>query len=709
VLYPENDVQIAFNNIRQNTTTPTFRVSATHTGNFTSFQLELNTAPDFTGTAYRQTFSGNYSSGTQYNLNATGLSPSLPATDGVTYYVRVRASADGGAHWSKWSTVNYPVWTFTYKSTDELPDWFQTTDAQFDTGTLVNTETYGSEQVQLYPVVYTERFDTWSASSADTWQEKDLSAYGVPPNAVCEIVIQNSDVDDERYGGVRATGSSIDRRAYICEAEDGGQNIMVMHVQADSESKIEHYADSTTYNTFILVGYWTGATYIEKWQSFTAGASGSWQDRDLSGYGVGANQIVEIVMTNDDTSNERSAGVRQNGSSLERRVTIQEAEDGGVCTATMMVNADASSIIEAYAQDNSDIDFYLAGYWSSPPGTYTEKFNAVTNPGSDATWQDRNLSGAPWNVPGDAVAEIVFGNQDIDEEDQMGVRQNGSALSRYLDIVECEAGGLSAARMHVNVDTSSIIEVYHEDVSDSHVFYLAGYWQPSYCPSGTITSPAINFTWVPGASGWGGVQVHATTATNNSITVQVLNAVGSPISGKNVTIQNGGTSGSINLTDVPPTGNNSTLYLRATLTNSGGGTPYLNDWMLTWVAAAPVPSTITVTAPSAIDFGTLTWGDNINSSATNGTVTVTLGGSATGWQVTAKNVTGYMKAGNTTLANKLQISKDGSSWAYADVGITYNGTAAGNYTLPFWVKQAINTNEVVGAYSIIITFTGEIL
>jgi hypothetical protein len=228
-------------------------------------------------------------------------------------------------------------------------------------------------------------------------------------------------------------------------------------------------------------------------------------------------------------------------------------------------------------------------------------------------------------------------------------------------------------------------------------------------PSGTITSPAIEFGWVTQASNWGEVQVHATTATNNSITVQVLNAVGSAISGKNVTIQNGGSSGSINLTDLSPTGNNATLYLKATLNNNGGGTPYLNDWMLTWVAAAPVPSTITVTAPSAIAFATLVWGDNVKSSVTNGTVTVTLGGSATGWQVTAKNVTGYMKAGNTTLANKLQISKDGSAWAYADVGITYNGTAAGNYTLPFWAKQVINTNEVVGAYSIIIEFTGEIL
>jgi hypothetical protein len=139
------------------------------------------------------------------------------------------------------------------------------------------------------------------------------------------------------------------------------------------------------------------------------------------------------------------------------------------------------------------------------------------------------------------------------------------------------------------------------------------------------------------------------------------------------------------------------------------GVTSLSDFVLGEAAA---PSTITVTAPSTIDFGTLVWSPdgelNKKQSGTSGNVTVTLGGSATGWQVMAKNVTGYMKTGNTTLANKLQISKDGSSWAYADIGITYNGNSSGTYQLPFWAKQVINATEVVGAYSIIIEFTGEI-
>ena len=149
VLYSWDGVnQIAFNNIRQNSTTPIFRVSATHDDDFDTFEIELNTQPDFEGTSYTETFPGNYSSGTQYNLETTGAL-GLPTIDGVTYYVRVRASADGGTNWSDWSTENQPIWSYTYSTAAEEPQWHQTTDAQFETGTLDGTEASGSGSVQL--------------------------------------------------------------------------------------------------------------------------------------------------------------------------------------------------------------------------------------------------------------------------------------------------------------------------------------------------------------------------------------------------------------------------------------------------------------------------------------------------------------------------------------------------------------------------------
>src|SRR3989344_2243692 len=114
-LYPDDggSNQIAFSNTRQNDTTPIVRASAIHTSTFDRFQVEFNTASDFSGTAYTETFSNTYSSATPYNLQTTA-SLNLPSTDGVTYYVRARASADGGTNYGSWSSE---TWTYTYTST----------------------------------------------------------------------------------------------------------------------------------------------------------------------------------------------------------------------------------------------------------------------------------------------------------------------------------------------------------------------------------------------------------------------------------------------------------------------------------------------------------------------------------------------------------------------------------------------------------------
>jgi hypothetical protein len=142
--------QIAFNNARINDTTPMFRASATFTGGtFDTFEIELNTASNFTGTSYTEQFSSTYSSGTKYNLQTTsggGGSLDLATTDDVTYYVRARASPNGGTNWGAWSSG---TWTYTYDTSATTPNWFQTTDEQFSTGTLTDTITSGSDSVQL--------------------------------------------------------------------------------------------------------------------------------------------------------------------------------------------------------------------------------------------------------------------------------------------------------------------------------------------------------------------------------------------------------------------------------------------------------------------------------------------------------------------------------------------------------------------------------
>lgn len=136
--------QIAFRHSRQSDTTPIVRASATSTASFNLFQVEFNTASDFSGTAYTQTFSGTYASGVAYNLQTTATL-GLPSTDGVTYYVRVRASPDAGSNYGEWSPSG---WSYTHKSSGDV-DWYQTTSGQFTADTLYHTQTTGTGSVQL--------------------------------------------------------------------------------------------------------------------------------------------------------------------------------------------------------------------------------------------------------------------------------------------------------------------------------------------------------------------------------------------------------------------------------------------------------------------------------------------------------------------------------------------------------------------------------
>ena len=119
-----------------------------------------------------------------------------------------------------------------------------------------------------------------------------------------------------------------------------------------------------------------------------------------------------------------------------------------------------------------------------------------------------------------------------------------------------------------------------------------------------------------------------------------------------------------------------------------------------------VNSFITVTAPSAINLGAMAAGATTSgASSANGTVTT----NTASWQVTARDEkgtnTGFMiNGGSTPLTNKFQVSKDNSTWANADTGITYNSSP-----LPFYGRQAVIQADPGGSYTITITFTGSVL
>jgi len=337
----------------------------------------------------------------------------------------------------------------------------------------------GQSEPEACNAEYVEMNQSWTPAFQNSWRVLDLSEgpFYVPGNAVVEVAIVNSKTNRERTGGVRALGSKLNRRLNLHEAENGGVDAVVMHVQADATSQIEYFAQNRNHIKFIFIGYWTCANYVEKLLNFSSSADGSWRNRNLGAYGVGAGQVAELVIANTNDSDEMSGGVRKDGSSLNRTLDIHEAEEGGLDMATMFVKAgmDNNAAIKVRAEDKDDITFYLIGYWSTPPGTYTELSNTLGSPTTDQAWEDRDLSG--FGVPADAVAQIAIQNKYSSDENQIGIREKGSSLTRTITLQEAESGGSDVATLHVKTDENSIIQWYHEDVSEAHEYRLLGYWE----------------------------------------------------------------------------------------------------------------------------------------------------------------------------------------------------------------------------------------
>ena len=215
------------------------------------------------------------------------------------------------------------------------------TDTTFATiatvGAIEGHEVYQSYVLYVKPsspthcdAQYVEMHQPWTPADDGSWEVVGLSAgpFYVPADAVVEVAITNANPNSELRGGVRAVGSALDRRFDLHEAEGGGVDAVVMHVQADANSQIEYYAENRLYIEFTFLGYWTCANYVETFVSFQASSNDSWENHDLGTYGVGANQVAEVVIANTGAGLDLPGGVRKVGSGLNRILDIHRAEGG---------------------------------------------------------------------------------------------------------------------------------------------------------------------------------------------------------------------------------------------------------------------------------------------------------------------------------------------------------------------------------------------
>jgi gliding motility-associated-like protein len=210
-----NGTSVFFDNIRA-VTNPIFAISSTGSA-YNAMQIEVNTKDDFTGTAYTQTISGTYVSGTKYDFVCNNLSPALPSTDPAVYYARARASSDAGGSWGSWSSQN---WTFTHSATDY--GWHQTAKAQFNEGTFTGNFIQSTTAGTLSDNVYMNRgsFTEYVASSADDGVWENSTWY--PSSAYSTIGYQDDcNGPSNIYDVLRFSNVSIPRNSNVLTATIG--------------------------------------------------------------------------------------------------------------------------------------------------------------------------------------------------------------------------------------------------------------------------------------------------------------------------------------------------------------------------------------------------------------------------------------------------------------------------------------------------------
>ncbi len=146
-----------FDNEKSSTTLPRFEFAGTdEEADDLSYQIQVDDDRTFSSanidhnTISNSTLFENINTPADKDPYTNGetirYSPTTALTNNTTYYWRVRAQDTVGSNtWGEWSTI----YSFTIDTSATVSTWFQTTEEQFDTDTLSDTDALVTDLVQL--------------------------------------------------------------------------------------------------------------------------------------------------------------------------------------------------------------------------------------------------------------------------------------------------------------------------------------------------------------------------------------------------------------------------------------------------------------------------------------------------------------------------------------------------------------------------------
>lgn len=485
------------------------------------------------------------------------FTPTTAMTTGTTYYWRVRAeddSASGGTgSYGDWSSIQ----SVTFVSGTSPSGWLQTTDEQFDTGTLTSTQTSGSDNVQL-PQSYTNpAFETGQVTVSDSLSWTNITLIGSYASAPVIFVTPATAANCESAGtcaGNNSTGgkyptplvknvSTTSFDISMC-VDGGGSQACATGVSSETFDWFAFDVDDDDSLSWIEVdtvsgvavdGSGTGVTYST---SFTNTPAVWLQAQTYSqSVNLGAHGWANPVS---------STGFTLNG-----------------CVH------DAASIDVCYTSGSSETFGYIAIDTANQAFQGGVGFQSGFSAIDDSLWTAASFS-----------PEFTSPRVMVTQNSETGTQKPHypwarDVITSGMDFRYCEQDNGTTCNTHNAENT-----------------YWFAVEQSSDASSGTIMSPEIDFDWVAGQDTWGDA-AFSTTETNGDVKLKVYYTVSTACD----TIVpdgvlNGNSSGfdvsasPIDISGLTPVASTyNKICLQATLTDSGG-TPFLNDWTVTWATSA---------------------------------------------------------------------------------------------------------------------------
>jgi len=357
---------------------------------------------------------------------------------------------------------------------------------------------------------YVETSGSFTVGANATWTTQGLSAFGVTPGSVAEVVIANN-TNNSPQVGVRTEGSSFNRTVDIRNQAGGSapeKMTMLVKAGATASANIQAYTQSDDTNvTFNVVGYWSTppGNYIETFANLAApSANSTWETKNLSANGVTAGAVVDILFTNEQPNTTNSAGIRNVGSANPRLLALNSfgaGATGGPDNAQMLATTtnDANSSIQWYHDNVAAANFYLLGYFGNTAPTNT----APTLSGANNL---TTINEDPSSNPGTLVSALISGKvTDADPGALTGIAVTAVNNTNGSWEYSVDGGASWTAFGTPSVASARLLAA---DATSTYVRFV-----PNAAYNGTVTNGLTFRAWDQ-TSGVNGTAVNTSSVTN---------------------------------------------------------------------------------------------------------------------------------------------------------------------------------------------------